>query len=183
MIEPAELPTELPDGARVADVAAREVSDAELAAAESTVRHGIGARITELLRFGMVGGLAFVIDAGLFNLLVFGPGEVLGTKQGTAKAISVTLATIFAWIGNRYWTFSEHKTQERGRELLGFVLVNVGGMAISVLCLWFGIHVLDQDSQLAQNIWANVIGLGLGTVFRYLMYRKFIFTGASSAAA
>jgi hypothetical protein len=35
--------------------------------------------------------------------------------------------------------------------------------------------VLDQHNALADNISANVIGLGLGTLFRFWSYRKFVF--------
>lgn len=135
-------------------------------------------RLAELVRFGFVGGLAFVVDAGLFNLLRFGPGEVLGHKPLTAKVVSVAVATVVAWLGNRYWTFAARRTGSRGREFLAFAVANVVGMAIAVGCLAVSHYVLGFTSPLADNIAANVVGLALGTVFRYLAYRFFVFTGA-----
>lgn len=139
-------------------------------------------RLLELLRFGSVGAVAFVVDVGLFNLLRFGPGELLGEKPLTAKVVSVAVATAVAWLGNRYWTFSHrrHATGAGGvaRQLLGFAAVNVGGMGIAVACLAFSVYVLGLTSPLADNIAANVVGLGLGTVFRYLAYRHLVFTPA-----
>lgn len=140
-------------------------------------------RLLELMRFGSVGAVAFVVDAGLFNLLRFGPGEVLGHKPLTAKVISVAVATLVAWLGNRYWTFSARRTATPARELVGFALVNVGGMAIAVACLAFSHYVLDLTSPLADNISANGFGLVLGMVFRYLAYRRVVFTGAEHDAA
>ena len=134
-------------------------------------------RLPELLRFGSVGAVAFVVDVGLFNLLRFGPGELLGAKPLTAKVLSVAVATVVAWLGNRYWTFARRRTATRVRELLGFAAVNVGGMAIAVACLAFSHYVLGLTSPLADNIAANVVGLGLGTVFRYVAYRRVVFTG------
>ena len=129
------------------------------------------------MRFGSVGAVAFVVDAGLFNLLRFGPGEVLGHKPLTAKVISVAVATLVAWLGNRFWTFSQRRTAAPVRELLGFGLVNLGGMLIAVGCLAFSHYVLGLTSPLADNISANGVGLVLGMVFRYLAYRHFVFTG------
>ena len=139
-------------------------------------------RLAELIRFGFVGGVAFVVDAGLFNVLRFGPGEVLGHKPLTAKVVSVAVATVVAWLGNRYWTFSQRRTAGRTREFIAFAVVNVIGMAIAVGCLAFSHYVLGLTSPLADNIAANGVGLALGTLFRYLAYRFFVFTGADEPA-
>jgi len=135
------------------------------------------ARLLELIRFGAVGALAFVVDVGLFNLLRFGPGELLGAKPLTAKVVSVAVATLVAWLGNRYWTFAGRRTASRARELIGFAAVNVGGMLVAVACLAISHYALELRSPLADNIAANVVGLALGTVFRYLAYRRWVFTG------
>ncbi|WP_435736732.1 GtrA family protein [Cellulosimicrobium sp. PMB13] len=143
----------------------------------SAPRQRFADRVRELAKFGSVGALAYVVDLGLFNLLSFGPGEVLGHKPLTAKVVSVAVATLVSWLGNRYWTFSARRTQTRGRELTAFVVVNVGGMLIAVGCLAFSTYVLGLTSPLAKNVSANVVGLALGTAFRYLAYRHLVFTG------
>lgn len=132
----------------------------------------------ELVKFGFVGALAYVVDAGLFNLLLLGPGQVLGEQPVMAKVVSASVATLVAWMGNRYWTFSGTKRASRSRELAMFALVNVGGMGVAVLTLWVSHYVLGFTSPLADNVAANVVGVGLGTVFRYLCYRYVVFTGA-----
>ena len=134
------------------------------------------ARLRELMRFGAVGGVAFVVDTGLFNLLRFGPGEILEAKPITAKIISVAVATVVSWLGNRFWTFSDRRTETRLREFAGFVVVNIGGMAIAIACLGFSHYVLDLRSPLADNISANGVGLVLGMLFRYFAYRTWVFT-------
>lgn len=136
------------------------------------------ARLLELLRFGSVGAVALVVDVGVFNLLRFGPGELLGHKPLTAKVVSVAVATLVAWAGNRYWTFADRRTGARVRELLGFALVNVAAMGVAVACLAVSHYVLGLTSPLADNVAANVVGLALGTAVRYLAYRHLVFTGA-----
>jgi len=141
----------------------------------------VRARIAELARFGSVGAAAYVVDLGLFNLLRFGPGDLLGHKPLTAKVISVAVSTMVAWLGNRYWTFTDRRSSSRGREITGFVVVNIGGMVIAVGCLAFSHYVLGLTSALADNVSANVIGLILGTAFRYICYRRLVFTGTPQA--
>ncbi|QAY63410.1 GtrA family protein [Xylanimonas allomyrinae] len=146
-------------------------------AQEPDLRRRAWTRMLELIRFGSVGAVAYVVDLGIFNLIR--GSEMLGHKPITAKVVSVAVATLVAWLGNRYWTFSDRRTDTHARELLGFVVVNVGGMLVAVACLAVSHYVLGFRSQLADNISANVVGLVLGTAFRYLAYRRWVFTGAA----
>jgi putative flippase GtrA len=138
--------------------------------------------VAELARFGSVGAVAYVVNAGLFNLLQFGPGHLLADKTVTAKVISVVAATMVAWVGNRHWTFSSTRREERGRELIAFFVVNVIGLVIEVGSLAFGVYVLNMTSPLAKNIAGNIVGVGLGTIFRYFAYKRHVFTGTGTVA-
>jgi putative flippase GtrA len=144
-------------------------------------RSGSG-RLAQLVRFGTVGAVAFIVDFGVFNLIRFGPGELLEAKPVTAKILSVTVATLVAWLGNRYWAFAQTRTESRTRELASFAAVNVGGMLIAVGCLAVSHYVLGLRSPLADNISANGVGLVLGTAFRYAAYRWVVFTGDGAGA-
>ena len=79
---------------------------AETSATSGSRRERVLARVRELAKFGSVGALAYVVDLGLFNLLSFGPGELLGHKPLTAKSVSVAVATIVESVGTRDWTWS-----------------------------------------------------------------------------
>lgn len=136
----------------------------------------VRAWFAELVKFGTVGLIAFVVDVGLFNLLRFGPGELLGDKPLTAKVISTSVAIAVAWLGNRLWAFRERRRSQHWQEAAMFVAVNLAGMAIAVGCLWVSHYLLGFTSALADNIAANGVGLVLGTVFRYLCYRYLVFT-------
>lgn len=136
------------------------------------------ARLLELMKFGFVGGLGFIVDIGVFNLLQHGPVALLAGEPIAAKIASVSVAMIVTWLGNRLWTFARQRTSTKAREFVGFVVVNIGGMAIAVLCLWVSRYVLGYTSPLADNISANVVGLVLGTAFRYFAYKHLVFTGS-----
>ncbi|QTE31314.1 GtrA family protein [Pengzhenrongella sicca] len=125
--------------------------------------------------------MAFLVDLAAFNLLSFGPGTLLGDQPLTAKAAAVGISTVFAWLGSRYWTFSDRRQDSRGRELVTFALVNAGGMVVSVGCLAISHYGLGLTSALADNISANVVGMVLGTIFRFYFYRRVVFTGEPTA--
>lgn len=123
-------------------------------------------------RFGTVGLLAFVVDVGTFNLLR--QGADLGPL--TSKTISVVLATSVAFAGNKSWTFSGRGDRWRAHTAYAlFFAFNGVALAISLTCLAFSSYVLGLTSPLAENISTNVVGLGLGTLFRFWAYARWVF--------
>jgi putative flippase GtrA len=133
--------------------------------------------IGQFTRFGVVGLVGLVIDLAVFNLLratVLAPDN-LHEGPVLAKIISTSLAIVANWIGNRYWTFREHRGRQLWREFVEFLIVSLGGMLIGLACLWVSHYLLGYTSILADNISTNVIGLALGTLFRFTFYRLWVF--------
>ena len=129
------------------------------------------------LKFGVVGLAGYAIDVGVFNALrlgVFGDDGWFSGPIG-AKVVSVTLSTLATWFGNRYWTFREHRRKNYLLELVEFGAVALGGLAIGLFCLWVSHYLLGFDNIVADNISGNVIGLVLGTAFRFLLYRFWVY--------
>lgn len=132
--------------------------------------------VAEALKFGVVGGIGFVIDVGLFNFLQYaGDPSLLEHRPLTAKAISVTAATVVTYLGNRHWTWSHRERTGTRREVPLFLLFNGVGMVISLACLAVSHYLLDLRSPLADNLSANGVGLVLGMMFRFWSYRTFVF--------
>ncbi|MGZ4601792.1 MAG: GtrA family protein, partial [Oryzihumus sp.] len=99
------------------------------------LRGAVDVLVREMLKFGVVGAVALVVDVGTFNALRFVGGHgPLYDKPLTAKVISVTLATLTAWAGNRYWTFRHRRRTAVHHELALFVVFNVVGMGIALGC-------------------------------------------------
>ncbi|SPT53280.1 GtrA-like protein [Actinomyces bovis] len=144
---------------------------------QGTLIARLRAWVKEFLQFGMVGGLAFIIDAGLFNLLQHGPLGVLSGHPNTANVVSAAIATAFSWTANRLWTYRGRTQDSTVREACLFVLGNLGGLVITQFCLLFTHHVLGLNGALADNVAAYVVGFALGTAFRFLFYHYVVFTG------
>lgn len=57
----------------------------------------------EMTKFGIVGGIGFIIDTGVFNALRYsGEPAFLEHEPLSAKVISVAVATVFTYLGNRH---------------------------------------------------------------------------------
>lgn len=138
--------------------------------------------LREMSRFLVVGAVAFVVDLGTFNLLMYGPGHVLLHKSTTANVIAITVATLVSWVGNRHWTFATKRTDRQLRELLNYGVINVAAALVPVATVALWRYTLHYDSQLALNV-AKVTGIVLGTVLRYAGYKFWVFTGATAGDA
>jgi putative flippase GtrA len=138
------------------------------------------ALMTQLTRFGLVGLIGLVIDVAVFNVLLLtllSPQEI---HEGPvlAKVISTSLAIAANWLGNRCWTFGKNRRPHWVRESIEFVSVSFGGILISLICLWISHYLLGFTSILADNIATNVVGLVLGSAFRFVAYRSWVFNSA-----
>jgi putative flippase GtrA len=142
----------------------------------SVVRRAWDGLVRYAVKFGVIGLIGFFIDAGIFTLLRVGTfGDGWWSQAIAAKVISTSFAIVFNWVGNRYWTFREHRRKNFVLEAIEYIVVSVGGLLISLACLYISHHVLGLTTVLADNISANVIGLGLGTIFRFLLYRYWVY--------
>lgn len=126
--------------------------------------------IAEIAKFGIVGFVASLVDLGGAAYL---QGSGL-TGPLSAKAISVAVATVLSYLGNRYWTFRHRDNHALLREWLVFVGLNVIGLVIAEASIGFTFYVLGYHDKLAYNV-ASVAGTLLGTAFRYWSYKKWVF--------
>ena len=134
----------------------------------------------EVISFLTVGGAGYVVDVSAFNYLRALP--VIGAVDpSVAKCLAVALAMVVTYVGNRAITWRGEASSDRRREVALFVLFNVIGLGFSVVTLAVSHDLLGLTSRLADNISANVIGLALGTAFRFWSYKRFVFRSAASA--
>ncbi len=125
----------------------------------------------EVAKFGAVGGVAFVIDNGLTYYLMHGP---MTDSEAKARFVGASIATVFSWIANRFWTFRHRRQDNVLREFLMFILINGIGIGISTgftALAKYGFGVTDKNMLFA----AGVVGILVATVVRFFAYRFLVF--------
>jgi putative flippase GtrA len=145
------------------------------------IQNRFGALIREMGKFGTVGGVAFVCDLTIYNILLS-----TGTETLTAKTISTLIAASVAFTGNRFWTWRHRERRGLAREYTSYFLLNAVGLGIGLSCLAISHYGLGQiwpvlQTPLADNISGQLVGTALGTLFRFWSYRRFVFRDAAIA--
>jgi dolichol-phosphate mannosyltransferase len=143
----------------------------------------LAARHRDLPAFLAVGGAGYVVDVVAFNLLR-GSSLLPSTDPVLARTVAVVPAMAVTYLGNRLITWRARTARDHtaiGRQLCLFLLFNAIGFGFSVVTLAISHHLLGLTSRLADNVSANVVGLALGTVFRYATYRRFVFVRRTPA--
>ena len=134
--------------------------------------------IHEGARFGVVGGIGFVITDGGTNLLE----SSFHTGWLKANAIATVAAMIVTYLGSRYWTFRHRERGGMGRETVLFFMLNGLGLGIQLACLGIAKYALGMTGKFSLNV-ALLLGIGLGTLFRFWSYRKWVWIAPTAGPA
>jgi putative flippase GtrA len=140
--------------------------------------------LKEISAFGVVGVINLFVDVGLFNLVHFR----IGLGPTTSNIISTAVATTLSYFGNRHWSFSHRARTGLRREYVLFFVINLIALGISSVVIAFTYYVVGAHSPFALNV-AKFIGIGIGTVFRFWSYKRYVFppqpetVGAGAPAA
>src|SRR3954464_2100815 len=132
----------------------------------------------EVSAFGVVGAACFVLDVGLFQLLYVH----LGVDAVLAKLCSTVVAVTASYFGNRHWSFSHRARTGLRREYTLFVAINGLTLLLGLAIVWLVRYPLGQEGALVLQV-ANVGSIALGTVLRFLSYRRWVFLAPGDPAA
>jgi putative flippase GtrA len=126
--------------------------------------------------FLAIGGLGFVVDAIVYNALVFfgGQGPLHGQPL-VAKTIAIIAGLVVTYIGNRLLTYRDRKAPVSWAQVARYAVVNVLALLLQLACLGFSRYVLGFDTLLADNISGTLIGQALATALRYVLYTLWVF--------
>lgn len=101
--------------------------------------------VNQILKFGLVGGIAFLIDFCIFAILV-----KIGIHYLIAQIISFFISLIFNYIASIKWVFNAKKQTKK--EALLFIILAIIGLGINELLLYIGISILNIDTLLTKLI-------------------------------
>lgn len=128
-----------------------------------------GQLIHEGAKFGIVGLSGVVVVLAGADALHY----ELRLGKFTAVTIATILATVITFLGNRYWSFRHRQGGGTRSETVLFFVLNGVGLLIQYACIFLVTDMLGLPGRAWFTI-ANFAGIGIGTVFRFWSYRKWI---------
>jgi putative flippase GtrA len=134
--------------------------------------------IHEGAKFGIVGLTGLAVT----NLAFVPLHESLHLGPLTSVTIAYALATVVTFLGNRYWSFRDREGAGTARESALFFLLNGVGLLIQYAVLGLGNYGFGLTSRI-ENLVAVNLGIGLGTLFRFWSYRKWVWVSPQARAA
>ena len=96
--------------------------------------------IAQIMKFGVVGVIAFAIDYGLLALLT----EAFGVNYLVSATVSFTVSVVFNYVASMRYVFRHKEGMSRRREFVIFVVLSVIGLAINNLCMWAGVGAFGR---------------------------------------
>ena len=122
--------------------------------------------IKQILKFGVVGGIAFLIDYSLLYVLT----EYAKIPVLYSSVISFSVSVIFNYILSTKWVFST-KHKQTLKDFVIFVLLSVVGLGINQLIMYLGINKLNIYYMIVK-LFATAIVMVYNFITRKLIIEK-----------
>lgn len=99
--------------------------------------------INQILKFGVVGGTAFLIDYGLLFVLT----EFAGIHYLISGTISFAASVIYNYILSVVWVFDPVGERSKAKDMAVFLILSVIGLGINQAIMWvlvelFGVYYM-----------------------------------------
>lgn len=127
-----------------------------------------------LVRFGLVGGLGFVVDGAVLEMMIFS-----GMNAIAGRAVSFPVAVFATWLANRTFTFPDKIEQSRVREASTYLAVQLVGGAANFAVYSALVHSVQLCSD--WPILALAFGAAAGLTINYLGSKHIVFRRGAAA--
>jgi len=133
----------------VADIHQTNVPGAVEISLHIRLLHGLKrpANWLQLVRFGLVGGVGFVVNLAVYALCV----HSLGANYHVAAVVAWLIAVINNFLLNRHWTFDARHDLARV-QAIRFVVVSLVVLGVSLLLLTLFVEGAGLDKVIAQAL-------------------------------
>lgn len=118
----------------------------------------------QLSKFGLVGGMDFLIDLGVLNLLIALTGIASGYYASAFKAVAFLVAVTSSFLWNKFWTFRALSIEHVGLQFAQFFAVSALGLAINVGTFAVVNDFVGPPAGVLPRVWANAAAAAAATV-------------------
>lgn len=97
--------------------------------------------ISQVLKFGVVGGLAFLIDYAVLIILT----ELVGINYLISSGVSFCVSVVFNYILSIVWVFDVEKNMGKKKVVQNFfvfIVLSVIGLVLTEILMWTGTDIL-----------------------------------------
>ena len=111
--------------------------------------------ISQFMKFGIVGVIAFVIDYGFMVLLT----EVFGVPYLVSTTVSFIISVIFNYFASMRFVFKRKDDMSRRREFIIFVVLSVIGLVINDVFMWLMVDFLFIDYRISKIVVTFIVAV------------------------
>lgn len=119
----------------------------------------------QLVKFGIVGVLATLIDWVIFYLLT----NIINIHYGIATAISFLISTVFNYYLSVKYVFDVDSSTSKKRNFIIFLIFSIIGLGLNELILWICIEKIRL-----YNMIGKIIATGLVMIFNFITRKIFL---------
>ena len=123
--------------------------------------------LQQIIKFGVVGGSAFLIDYGVLFVLT----EFFGVHYLLSGTISFTLSVIYNYVLSVKWVFDTKNSRKKSEEFIIFIVLSVIGLGINQLIRWIAVDKL-QIYYMVSKIFATFIVMVYNFITRKMVLEK-----------
>ena len=124
--------------------------------------------IAQFAKFGVVGGIAFLIDYGVMVLLT----EVFGVNYLVSATISFIVSVVFNYLASMRYVFTHKEDMSSRREFIIFIVLSVIGLGLNDLCMWFFTGLLGISYLISK-----IIATAIVMVYNFITRKIFLDAG------
>nr|WP_288544671.1 GtrA family protein [uncultured Faecalibacillus sp.] len=121
--------------------------------------------INQLLKFGLVGGIAFLIDYGLLFICT----EWFGIYYFISSIISFSVSVIFNYIASVLWVFDVDQEKSKTKNFIIFIALSIVGLGINQIIMYYGVEVLNLYYMLIKLIATFIV-----MIFNFITRKMFL---------
>ncbi len=121
--------------------------------------------IHQLIKFGFVGGSAFVIDYGVMILLT----EVFGINYLVSSGISFTISVIYNYVLSVKWVFDVGENRNKTQEFAVFIVLSIIGLGLNQFLMWLTVEKIGIFYMLAK-----IIATAIVMVYNFITRKIFL---------